>query len=177
MSRKYDAPKFVAEKIVEQFLNGEMPSLSVALAAIGESPKNVSIARSDTFQKTLFKLFPYQDLARVQVEQTKAFTLKSYKLDVDADVDEFCERTGYELVSEQLVLGGKKIYVKVPNWTHRANAIDKIYRLQGLYAPETYAVVRPLENMTDEELLNLVNNNGTAPLPVIEAEIIESPPS
>ena len=167
--------KAVARQYAEQIQKGLIPDIGVAAQAIGYKPKSGShIIKTDSFQKELFYVLPYDVIARIQHKQATAWQLKTLKLSKDCDVDQLCKDHDFVLVDKRQTQEGFTIVIKIPDWESVDKALDKIYKLNGMYKAEKHELVRPLDDLTDKELYELVKQDQDVQSPQPEAIIVES---
>lgn len=171
-------PQLVAENLKEQVELGKIPSVKEAANSVGYKTVNL---KAPNYQKALFDYMPFDWLARQQKKQNESWRLKTLTLACNnslEDIESLCEEHDFILVeARQDVAGNKnwKVLVKIPDWEHRDKALDKIYKLQGLYAAEKHELVKPLEDLSDDELRKIINEGEDITLQQPQAPIIDSP--
>lgn len=167
--------KKVAQAIAADIVQGRMPDTKAIAATVGM--KNININKGTSYQRALFEELPYEWLATKQRESLVAWRLQNIFLDGEWDDDDIkaCLKPhNIEFVAKIRYFEQWKCLVKVPDWEHRDKALDKIYKIFGLYAAEKHALVRPLEDLSDDELLKIVNEGRDRDLGLIEAKMIEN---
>ena len=76
----------------------------------------------------------------------------------EKEIRKVIKAIGGEFVSETLTTKGKKVYFSIPDYDVVDKAVDKVYKLKGKYAAQKIQVEeRPLEDLSDEELDELLN--------------------
>ena len=157
----------VVENVVEQLKNDEEPSVEKAI--IGTDWNTASfVKKSKDFQKVLFEVTPYELIAKRQKQQLGSYELKKLiwpRNFTPLKASEVCEKEGFEIVFTGYDRH-QSLYsmIKFPDWEHRDRALDKLYKLAGLYAAEKveHTVSTPLEEMSDEELDKYIAQHGAS---------------
>ncbi len=167
--------KTVAQAIAADVIQGKIPDTKAIAAKVGM--KNININKGTAYQRALFEELPYEWLATKQKESLVAWRLQNIFLDGELKEDEIIQVLkphNIEFVAKIRYFEQWKCLVKVPDWEHRDKALDKIYKIFGLYAAEKHALVRPLEDLSDDELLKIVNEGRSRDIGLIEAKMIEN---
>mgnify|MGYP003426725382 CR=1 FL=1 len=177
--------KMVVKNLVEQVAEGKNPSLTEAAEEAGyQSNGGQHLRKSETFQKILFNEMPFEWLAKKQKGNTMAWKLE--KIDFPSfyerqEIEKILDRVDLPIITleqeidENFIKGKWFCLVKFPHWEQIDKALDKIYKIAGLYSAEKHEMVnRPLEEMSDDDLLKLSLEN---PLPQVQATIEEVKPT
>ena len=165
--RDFEAARLVSE----QMQRGEIPNVDKALELVGKKTKGVP------FQQALQECAPYELLAKFQRAQLDSHKREriTWPLRINdesgelrffehSDAISICKKLGYHhvftgTVEDETAEGSgavSQLYslVLTPNHEHIDRALDKFYKLSGLYSAEKieHTVYRPLEELSDEEL-------------------------
>lgn len=162
--------QLVVKNLIEQVEQGQIPSLNQALDEVGYADgTGSSMRRSETFQKTLFDLMPFDWLAKKQKMQAMAWKLEKFtfsKLYKEEEIKEIMRQQDLPIITmkqDEDRNGEPDIWVvlvRFPFWEQIDKALDKIYKIAGLYSAEKHEMVtRPLEEMSDDELIKLSQEN------------------
>lgn len=165
----------VARQYAEQIKHGLVPDIGVAAHAIGYASGSASmVIKTNSFQKELFYVLPYHLLARLQHKQANAWRLQTVKVSLECDIKKLCEDNEFVLLDVRKSKNCQNVLIKIPDWETIDKALDKIYKLSGLYQAEKHELTRPLEEMSDEELLKLVNQDQGTIIAQPQAEILDT---
>jgi len=155
----------VAAEIIAQVDNGEVPAMTRAAEAVGYNAKNSHlIAKAPTFQKALFDRLPYHYIAQKYEVQTKASRVQQRVFLAGHDIDKIiagCEDSGWEVLSRSLTpKGNHAIVFRIPNYDIMYKTLDQLMKLGGFYAAEKHEITKPLEDLTDDELMEELAEQG-----------------
>lgn len=110
-------------------------------------------------QRALSRLIREDDVAEMQLKCLKAFSYKMLKLPHgldESDVDAIIENEDMHEVAREHVEGkGWFVTYRAQNYEYVDRALDKLYKIAGVYAPDKQKTQRDLEDMSDEELLQI----------------------
>ena len=169
-------PERIAENIALQLQEGKIPTMTEAIKSVGYAAPPLSLKASNNFKKTILEYLPFDWLAKKQKAQTESWNLKTIHLSEEnelEDIEALCKEHDFILVeANKRKRDDWKVLIKIPDWDHRDKALDKLYKILGVYSAEKHELVKPLEDMSDEELLKIVNEGNTQP----KAEIVDVKP-
>jgi len=161
-------PRSAARNIIEQVQSGACPSTKTAAESVGYK----HIPKSESLQKALFSETPIDWLSKIQKKQLKAAIYKKMKFSAEHSREQLVallkkhQIVWIDMIQEKHFW---HVLVALPDWDKIDKALDKYYKIAGAYAPEKHQLVRPLEEMSDTELWQLVNQGKTPELPQAQA--------
>lgn len=162
----------VAAEIVAQVERGEIPTMTKAAEKVGYAPtQSHRITQAVTFQKALWEACPFPLIADMQRRQLMAVKREQITFPgdwTDGQVETSCSSENWRILWKTHDYTG--ITDKVGVWTVMAlipdhvivdKALDKLYKLGGMYAAEKveHQVTRPLEEMTEDELDKMIGQH------------------
>lgn len=147
----------VAKHCAQQLNEKGTISMRAAAEACGYNEDNSHmIAKARTFRKAFFDEIDVEFVVGMQKMMFNAARFKVLEFGVGYAQDELCallKRHGMRIIAVQGDdIAGYKILYAEPIYEHVERALDTYYRLTGEYAPEKHQMVRPLEELSDEEL-------------------------
>lgn len=160
-----DLHALVGKKVAQQVTNGQFPNVNKAAVEVGYVAKDAyKVARTPSFQRELFFALPYELIVEMQRKQLFAKSLVSICFDgceTEEEAQEIADKCDLEVL-KMWTTDKNQIYAWVakPNYEQRDKALDKIYRLGGLYAAEKMEISTPLDELTDKELYEQLVEEG-----------------
>lgn len=161
---KNEAHKFVAAHAAQQFAEKGTVSMSEAAEASGyEAASGSHIAKSSVFRKAFFYDIDVEMVVKMQKIMFYACKLCILVFGVGLEREELKTMLEDEQVQVVAMEGSKesgwRILYRQPDYKHVQAALDTYYKLAGEYAPEKHQInVRPLEELSDDELERMVQN-------------------
>lgn len=164
--------KQFAQKLVE---NGGKKSVAKLAEEVGYSENTAHTPKKITggkgFLDEMEKLCPEKTLAQLQRVQLKAVKEKimTFKADVDDEmIKKIVKSLGFKLIhiftnEKELTVGrgknkrtetiklDKQVYCSVPLFEYRDRALDKMYKIKGVYSAERH-IINDFADLSDEEL-------------------------
>ncbi|OQB18166.1 MAG: hypothetical protein BWY14_01012 [Parcubacteria group bacterium ADurb.Bin192] len=128
---------------------------SASVVKSGSAFRNDFLALVDVF-------YSNEDIMRRHAELMEASNIQTLFLHValpETMMKKVLESAGCVYLGSRTVLKGAQLIVFLaPNWRARADGLDKMYKLKGLYAAQELdvGVKRPFEEMSDEELMQAI---------------------
>jgi hypothetical protein len=155
--------KEVAENLIQQAMKGEAIHQNEALKAAGYYTTENRVIKSENFQKILLKTIPYEAIVAMQQKQVVAAYIKRLHWGKDSgdeleDIVKKCTKLGWNILRCWTEADNSLVtLLLLPDHEQIDKALDKIYKLAGLYSPERIEQVdRPLEEKTDAELMKII---------------------
>ena len=144
-------------------------------------PEPRTVTESQSLRILLNQLIPPSEIVKKQKACLNAVIFKEFNFGLDFDEDAIialCKEHNYELFYLNFVEDkGYRAIIKIPNYEYIDRALDKLYKLLGEYAPEKHQIQRPLADMSEDELDEIINKSQMAKLAERQATIIEHKPS
>ena len=150
---------------------------STILENVHEIPIEKKPERAKSLRQHLMQLIPPELIVQRQKAGLNAVTFREFSFGKDYDkeqIEKLCEDNGYTIFilrySEKY---GYRAVLQIPNYEYIDRALDRLYKLLGEYAPEKHQQVRPLIDMSDEELDTIIEKSKLAQFADKQANIIE----
>jgi len=144
-------------------------------------PEPKSPAKRATLRALLLEQVPPEMIAQKQKDCLNAVIFKEFlfgKNYTKEQIRAICKENGYEIfILRKMQRDGYRAVLKIPNYEYIDRSLDKLYKLLGEYAPEKHQITRPLAEMTEEELDEIINKSQMARFADLQAKAIDVTPN
>jgi len=155
------------KKVAQAILANRGTSVSAAMREAGYSdayaknPQQLTTTKS--WKELMEEFLPEDELAAVHkslLNSKRVERLILHKDTPDEDIKEMIKSANCTLKKIYIFMGEKHVMFWTPNDKSRSDALDMAYKLKGNYAPQKMQVERKLQDLTDEELEQLIEEEG-----------------